>query len=223
VSETQTIPELKQIVGAMIFGSNRALTVREMQKCLAETAEVWGEETTAFGKVTESQVRAAVEELAADMKHARCGIVVSHVAGGVRFQSDAACGKWLKELLSVGRPNRLSRPSLETLAIIAYRQPVSRADIEAIRGVAVDHVLKTLLEMQFVRITGRSDLPGRPFLYGTTQRFLEHFGLKNVEDLDKLGPLLEASSARGDEARAAAGPAAETPGHEDTDGERSLR
>ena len=76
------------------------------------------------------------------------------------------------------------------MAIIAYRQPISRADVEAVRGVSVAHIIKPLMEMQLVRIVGRSELPGRPFLYGTTQMFLEHFGLKNLKDLDKMAPMI---------------------------------
>jgi segregation and condensation protein B len=88
----------------------------------------------------------------------------------------------------------LSKPSLETLAIIAYRQPVSRAEIENVRGVSVDHVVRSLLEMQLVRIVGRSELPGRPFLYGTTQLFFEHFGLKSMDELNEIEPLLSVKS-----------------------------
>src|SRR3989442_170004 len=96
---------------------------------------------------------------------------------------------WLKKLLDEARPHRLSQPSLETLSIIALRQPLSRADIAAIRGVEVDGVIKTLLERDLITITGKSDVPGRPLLYGTTVKFLEHFGLKNLDDMPKAAEL----------------------------------
>ena len=193
ISKTDVVPELKQILGAMIFGANRSLNVKEARKCLQEVAELEGGETIAFGKVTDADVHAAMESLATDMKAARCGFHLAEVAGGSRIHSDPSCGKWLRHLLNAGKPNRLSRPSLETLAIIAYRQPVSRVDIEAVRGVTVDHIVKTLLEMQLIKIVGRSELPGRPFLYGTTHAFLDHFGLKDLNDLKGLEPMLLAA------------------------------
>jgi len=96
---------------------------------------------------------------------------------------------WVKKLLDEARPHRLSPPSLETLAIIALRQPISRADIAAIRGVEVDGVVKTLLERDLITIVGKSDAPGRPMLYGTTQKFLEHFGLRDLDDMPKAAEL----------------------------------
>ncbi len=90
---------------------------------------------------------------------------------------------WLRQLFPENRPARLSAPAVETLAIIAYRQPVTRADIEAVRGVAVDGVMQTLLDRGLVRIAGRAEVPGRPLLYETTQFFMEHFGLKTLDEL----------------------------------------
>ena len=184
------LPELKQILGAMIFGANRPLSVKEMHKCLVDVAEAWGGETAAFARAKDSDIHAALEELKTGLEKQRSGFILTEVAGGFRLQSDAACGRWLKHLLEKIRPGRLSRPSLETLAIIAYRQPVTRSEIESVRGVNVDHVIKTLMELQLVRIMGRSDLPGRPFLYGTTMTFLEHFGLKDLNELSGADPML---------------------------------
>jgi segregation and condensation protein B len=184
------LPELKEILGAMIFGSNRALSVDEMRRCLVEVAKKIGGETTAFGGVKDGDVRQALEYLRADLEKQKCGFGLAEVAGGFRFQSSASCGRWLRHLLNTDRPNRLSQPGLETLAIIAYRQPVSKSEIEGVRGVNVDHIIKSLLEMQLIRIVGRSELPGRPFLFGTTQTFLEHFGLKSINDLKQMEPML---------------------------------
>jgi len=94
-------------------------------------------------------------------------------------------------MLNRGKPQRISRPMIETLAIIAYRQPIARSEIESIRGVGVGHVVKALMEAQLVRIIGRSELPGRPFLFGTTNTFLEHFGLKNLNELNAMQPGVE--------------------------------
>lgn len=190
---TDVVPELKQIIGAMIFGANRALSVKEMRKCLQEVAQLEAGETAAFGKVTEADIRAALEALGNDVKASCCGFHIGEVAGGTRFHSDVSCGKWLRHLLNAGKPNRLSRPALETLAIIAYRQPTTRADIEAVRGVTVDHIIKSLMEMQLIKIVGRSELAGRPFQYGTTHVFLEHFGLTSLDELNNMEPLLLAA------------------------------
>jgi len=193
MANNDVIPELKQILGAMIFGANRSVSVKELRKCIQEVSQLEGGETAAFAKVTESDLQAALQSLASDVKSACCGVVLGDVAGGSRFHSDPSCGKWLRHLLNAGKPNRLSRPSLETLAIIAYRQPATRADIEAVRGVTVDHIIKTLLEMQLIKIVGRSELPGRPFQYGTTHAFLEHFGLKDLNELSSMEPMLLAA------------------------------
>jgi segregation and condensation protein B len=184
------MPELKQIVGSLVFGAVRPLPVRALRQCIREVAEAEGGDVAAFASVRESDVEDAVQQLADELARARCGFSLVEVAGGVRLQSDPACGRWVRHLLNADKPNRLSRPALETLAIIAYRQPVTRTDVEAIRGVNVDHMVRLLLEAQLVRIVGRSELPGRPFLYGTTQAFLEHFGLKSLKDLGDMEPLL---------------------------------
>ncbi len=113
------------------------------------------------------------------------GLRLVRVAGGYQLRTLAEHGPWIRRLLG-GKPPRLSRAMLETLAIIAYRQPCTRPEIEAIRGVDVDAVLSTLLERRMIRIVGRKDAPGRPILYATTKEFLEVFSLP---DLDALPPL----------------------------------
>ena len=190
-AKRDVLPEIKQLAGALIFGAHRPVSVKEIRRCLAEVAETEdGRQIRDYRKVREPDVRAAVQELATALEQAKVGFHISEVAGGYRLQSDAACGPLLRHFLQTGRPQRLSRPSLETLAIIAYRQPVTRAQIEAVRGVSVDHVVKSLMELQLVKIVGRSALPGRPFMYGTTHAFLEHFGLTELSELGKLDPLL---------------------------------
>lgn len=182
------LPGLKQILGALIFGANRPLKLLELRKCIVEVAE--DDETVAvYADVDNKLLKDALTELADDLSSNHTGFSLHETAGGYRLQSDAECGRWLKHLLKA-KPHRLSQPALETMAVIAYRQPISKADIEAVRGVSVAHVIKPLMEMQLVRIVGRSELPGRPFLYGTTQLFLEHFGLKNLKELDKMAPMV---------------------------------
>lgn len=184
------IPELKQILGAMIFASKRPLTIREMRRCVVEVAEEHGNEIKIFTEVKNSDIKNALAELIKGLETDHVGFNIKEVAGGYRLQSDADCSVWLKHMLSIDKPQRLSRPALETLAIIAYRQPVARSEIEGVRGVAVGHMIKTLMEMQLVKIVGRSDLPGRPLLYGTSHSFLEHFGLKDLKELNQIEPML---------------------------------
>ena len=133
---------------------------------------------------------AALKKILADLQRQfhelDSGVELVEASGGYRFQTASDCGKWVRKMLNKGKPARLSRPAIETLAIIAYRQPVSRSEIESIRGVYAGHVVKALMEMQLVRIIGRSDLPGRPFLFGTTPAFLDHFGLKSLKDLEPI-------------------------------------
>jgi len=192
------LPELKQIIGAMLFVRKEPLTVAEIRRVLSATAERRGGITSDFAKANEALVRAAVAELDRDLTERKLGFRVIEVAGGFRLENDANCGPWLRVMLQKGRGARLSLPALETLAIIAYRQPCVRSEIEAVRGVAVDAILKNLLEMQLVRVVGRSELPGRPWMFGTTQKFMEHFGLKSLDDLPGTDELrrLEAEQAR---------------------------
>ena len=188
--ETESAVTLKQLMGALVFGGEEPLTPREILRCLQAVAESDPDAGSAFADVKEKDIRAALADLDQELRRSVCGFQLREVAGGFRLQSDPSCGRWMKELLDAGKPQRLSRPSLETLAIIAYRQPVTRSEIEGVRGVSVDHVLKLLMELQLVRITGRSELPGRPFLYGTTHHFLEHFGLKGLDELSSMEPML---------------------------------
>lgn len=192
MSNSQDIPSLKRIIGAMIFGAPRPLSIKEMRKCLAEVANNEGGETSGFADVSEKNLLNIIQELSNDIAKLQCGFIIKEIAGGFRLQTDPACGIWVRHLLKAEPPGRLSHPALETLAIIACKQPITRAQIENIRGVSVDHIIRTLLENQLIRIVGRSELPGHPFLYGTTRLFLEHFGLKSLDEIRILAPFLAA-------------------------------
>ncbi len=193
-------PELKQLIGALILAARRPLSVREIRRLL-EGAAAEGQEgrpdvEAPAATFKDRDIREAAEALGNELKLARFGFGLEEGPEGYRFKTDPSCGPWVRRLLETGRGQRLSRPALETLAIIAWRQPITRADIEAIRGVSVDHVLKILLELQLVRIVGRSELPGRPLLYGTTTCFLEHFGLKDLSELPRLEELARLDTVR---------------------------
>jgi segregation and condensation protein B len=134
----------------------------------------------AFASIQEPALY-AINELAADCADAMLRLRES--AAGWQLVTKPSFAAWLRQLFPEFRSARLSAPALETLAIIAYRQPVTRADIEAVRGVAVDGVLQTLLDRGLIKIAGRAEVPGRPLLYESTQHFMEHFGLRNLDEL----------------------------------------
>lgn len=136
-----------------------------------------------------------VDDLNAEYASTGRSFRVTEVAGGFQIMVHAEYGPWVRRLLREKSPARLSQAALETLAILAFRQPITRADVEHVRGVEVDGVLRHLMEKGLVRIAGRSDAPGRPLLYGTTRDFLKHFGLKTLSDLPKLRELEELTQA----------------------------
>jgi segregation and condensation protein B len=212
--------ELKQVLGAIIFAARQPLSVGAIRKILQETAEINREEAGVYGPVKDAELKACLRQLQTECETGKTGVHLVENADGFRFQSDPTGGPWVRHMLNVGKPTRLSRPALETLAIIAYRQPISRAELEAVRGVAVDHVIRMLMEMQLIKIVGRSELPGRPMLYGTTALFLEHFGLKEVKDLPGIAELsrMDALRQKQDdstkEAAATVAPALEVPAEE---------
>ena len=196
--------QLKNIVEALLFSAERPLSPKEMRTIFSEaTDEENPVAAEAHRNVREAQIAAALEELKVEYDTQQRSFQLVEIAGGWRLMTRSEYAPWLKKLLDEARPHRLSQPSLETLSIIALRQPISRADIAAIRGVEVDGVIKTLLERDLITIVGRSEVPGKPLLYGTTQRFLEHFGLPSLEDMPKAQELrLQAAALKTAEAKA---------------------
>lgn len=182
-STVEVLPELKQIVGALLFAAKEPLTIKRMRKAMIETGNGFGGPYEQYAKATDTQIKGAIDQLTEDLEKATVGLCVALVAGAYRLQNDAACGPFVRALLEKNQVMRLSKPALETLAIVAYRQPCLRSEIEEVRGVSVDAVLRKLIDMQLVRVVRRSELPGRPWLFGTTQKFLEHFGINEINDL----------------------------------------
>jgi segregation and condensation protein B len=131
------------------------------------------------------EIALALEQVKTDLETNRRGVRVFEVAGGFQLRTPKENADWVKKYLG-GRPARMGRATLETLAIIAYRQPVTKAEVEAIRGVDVDGVVNTLVERNLIRAVGRKDVPGRPFLFGTTPEFLQIFNLKDLTELPTL-------------------------------------
>ena len=143
----------------------------------------------ALSRLKEPDLRAALNELEADCRDPSRVYELRETASGWQLVTKAGFAPWLRQLFPEFRSARLSSPALETLAIIAYRQPITRADIEAVRGVAVDGVVQTLLDRGLIKIAGRAEVPGRPLLYETTQHFMDHFGLRNLDELPNSAEL----------------------------------
>jgi segregation and condensation protein B len=178
--------ELKSILEAILFSAQKPLSPKELRDIFAGATEhAEGNETVrGLKKVKEELVVAALEELKTEHEGANRSYRLVCVAGSWQFVTQPEFAPWLKALVGhKARPPRLSQPALETLAIIAYRQPLTRAEIEQVRGVAVDGVMQTLLERGLVEQLGRAEVIGRPMTYGTTALFLEHFGLRSLEEL----------------------------------------
>src|SRR5262245_46597629 len=180
-----SLMDLKFILESILFSAQQPLTPKELRDLLAEAAEHDESGTArALRKTPIENIEAALGELERDHDAANRSYRLVCVAGAWQFASQPEYAPWIKALVGHrNRPSRLSAPALETLAIIAYRQPITRAEIEQVRGVAVDGVMQTLLERGLVEQVGRAEVVGRPMTYGTTAAFLEYFGLKDLEDL----------------------------------------
>lgn len=178
--------DLKFILESILFSAQKPLSVKELRDVLSDAAgqEDVDSAVKALKKTKEADVVAALEQLAKEHEEARRSYRLACVAGSWQFVTQPDYGPWLRALVGVkARPARLSQPALETLAIIAYRQPVTRAEVEQIRGVNVDGTMQTLTERGLVEAVGRAEVVGRPTTYGTTAMFLEYFGLRALEDL----------------------------------------
>lgn len=167
---------LKLIVEALLFATDRPLSVRDVQNCLPDASPISINETMA-------QLQAEYEALDRSF-------MLKEVAQGFQLRTKPEYAPYVLRMLK-STPTRLSRAALETLAIIAYKQPILRQEIERLRGVDVGGILRTLLEKDLIRIMGRKNLPGRPLIYGTTQKFLSVFDLKDLGSLPKLKEIRE--------------------------------
>jgi segregation and condensation protein B len=177
--------ELKFILESILFSAQQPLSPKELRDVLAGAVEHAEDSAPkALKKTSVDAISTALEELAREHEQAQRSYRLVCVAGSWQFVSQPEFAPWIKALVGHrSRPPRLSQPALETLAIIAYRQPITRAEIEQVRGVAVDGVMQTLLERNLVEQVGRAEVIGRPMTYGTTNDFLEYFGIKQLDDL----------------------------------------
>jgi segregation and condensation protein B len=180
---------LARVIEALLFSAQKPLSAKEIAEIIRRAGSEDEFSPNEFANVREPEVAAALEQLKVEYIEQQRAFQVIEKAEGWQFASDPNYALWVRQLFPAPKPARLSAPALETLAIIAYRQPITRADVEAVRGVNIDGVLQTLLERGLVKIAGRAEIPGRPLLYETTEFFLDHFGLRNLDELPNVEEL----------------------------------
>jgi len=168
--------DMKAIIDALVFVSEFPLTVDKIREVL--------------GEVERKEIRGVLRDLMKEYDDRNGGFSLVEIAGGFQFRTRTDLAIWIKKLKGI-KPMMLTQAAIETLAVVAYRQPVVKSEIDRIRGVDVGGALKGLMEKKLVRIVGRKDVPGRPILYGTTKKFLELFNLKNLSELPTLRELKE--------------------------------
>lgn len=200
---------LKRVLEALLFSTSEPLSIKDLQTVFtrfsSEQAKLADEQRTEDDKqqvideifaqtpsmVTATQIRDALDDLAADLDRQQSVFEVALGPNGYSLRTKPEFAEWIRLLRGEPRPKRLTSATLETLAIVAYRQPVTRAEIEAIRGVSADGALNRLIDQELVAVSGRADLPGRPIQYGTTDQFLEFCGIRGLEELpasDAMSP-----------------------------------
>jgi segregation and condensation protein B len=191
--------ELISIVEALLFATQEPLGVPQRCAAVKDTAKDLGESASEdvvipewvapLAATTEEQVRAILDELIARYEAEKHSFTLVERANGWRIAARGQYAEWCRALYPGKKVQRLSQPALETLAIVAYRQPITKAGIEAVRGVSVDAMVQQLIDRGLMKIEGRADLPGRPLLYGTTEAFLDHFGVRSLDDMPNASEL----------------------------------
>ncbi len=173
----ETVAFCRTAIEAMLFASAEPVRSRKLADALKDTG------------IDGRGVRKIVAQLAREYEETQRGFIIEAIAGGFQMLTRPDHAEYVAALFGGGSSGKLSQAALETLAVVAYKQPVTRADIEAIRGVQAGPLLRTLLHRGLIKITGRAEVLGRPLLYGTTRKFLEHFGLKSLNELPKVEEL----------------------------------
>lgn len=172
--------EKKSAIEAILFLSGEPLMVSSLKDVLG---------------LPEAEVKNILDELLMEYREKNSGLLIAEIANGYQMITNPECAEWIKKFRSTHVSNKLSMPALETLAIIAYKQPIIRAEIEQIRGVSSDSAIRTLYEKRLIKIMGRKEAPGRPFLYGTTREFLQYFGLRDLTELPTLKEVIREEAA----------------------------
>ena len=179
---------LSRVIEALLFSAQKPLSIRELTEAIRGAGAEDELSPNEFARVSEAEIAAALEQLKSECIEQQSAFQLNEKADGWQLATDPKYARWVRQLFPAPKPARLSAPALETLAIIAYRQPITKAEVETVRGVDVDGVLNSLMTKKLIRVMGRKDVPGRPWVYGTTPQFLELFGLN---DLSSLPPLPE--------------------------------
>ena len=164
--------QLKSAIEAIVFVSGNPLSLDRLKDI--------------FDEATAEQIEAQVSLLQQEYIDRGSGLMLAEVAGGYQFATRPEHFGWIRKFKTVKTTTRLSKPALETLAIVAYKQPITRSEVEALRGVNIGGIMRNLMERRLVKIVGKKDVPGRPMMYGTTQEFLQYFGLKDLSALPTL-------------------------------------
>lgn len=189
--------ELKPIIEALLFACPEPISSKDLVKCIQRCLESGAQPDgasdsdhhTSVKPPTGKEVDEVITTLNQEYEQTGRAFRIVDGPNGWRMASQPEYAEWIRELFPGLKPAKLSPPALETLAIVAYRQPITKADIEAVRGVSVDGVMNKIIDRGLITIVGKAELPGRPLLYGTTELFMEHFGIKTVDDLPNAAEL----------------------------------
>jgi len=169
-------------IEALIFAAEHALTLKEIREAVQTTFDI---------RLQQHEIEQEIQKIADKYSAPDFAIQVVEIAYGYHFMTKSQYHKIIGDFLKLSQKKRLSKAALETLSIIAYKQPITKAEVESIRGVNCDYSIQKLLEKELVEITGRQEGPGRPLIYGTTTKFLNHFGLKSHKDLPQVHEIKE--------------------------------
>ena len=164
--------QLKSAIEALLFISSNPVSLDRLAALFEETSK--------------EQIDSQVQALRQEYEDRGAGIMLAEVAGGLQLATRPEHAPWIRKFRAVKVSNKLSKPALETLAIVAYKQPITRAEVEAVRGVNIGGIMRNLMERRLVKIVGKKDIPGKPMMYGTTLDFLQYFGLKDLSSLPTL-------------------------------------
>jgi segregation and condensation protein B len=174
------VKEKKSLIEALLFVSGEPITLAALKSS---------------ADLPEAEIKQLLDELTAEYRERDGGVLIVEIANGYQMVTNPSCAQWIRKFKNTSTSNKLSLPALETLAIIAYNQPIIKAEVEQIRGVNSDGVVKTLLDKRLVKIMGRKEVPGKPLLYGTTREFLQYFGLKDLTELPTIKELTREEAA----------------------------
>ena len=170
----------KAVLEALLFASGEPLTVGAISKA------------TSLG---DQEIREIMRELISEYSARYSGIVIAEIADGYEMVTDPELAAWIRRLKNINISNKLSQPALETLSIVAYKQPITKVEVDQLRGVNSDAAVKTLLDKRLIKIIGKKESPGRPFLYSTTNEFLQYFGLRNLTELPAIHDFFNTEAA----------------------------